>query len=214
MTYQKSVLFFILIHFAYFGRSQTELEITQATVFESLIEYEQNLNLIHVDSNMITWNQIDTFKFVRYTSSIRGAHRLDTLKISLRFESGWSEFQIQETKRQNTLRITKLKETYSAFMDSVNWRGYKITPSSFQSNVVRHLKMKYPITFTKEEREEIDLITRCPDFLIGNIGVFLECDHTGIDPEEVQNEYVKKLEFIYKDLFDLPNVNFGAKSYE
>lgn len=206
-------LFLICVYllFAHFGLSQIELEKVRSEVYEEIMNYEMDSNLVQIDSDVVYWNQVDTFKFVGYNSAIRGVHRLDTLHISLYFESEWSEFRIDETKKRNTERIAPLKETYLSYMDSIGWRGYKISRSSFEADVVKHLKMKYPVAFTEEERDKIDAIQRCPDFLVGDVGVFLDCDFSGIYPENVRDTYLSRLSFISQGIFQLEKVNFGQK---
>jgi len=193
--------------------AQTEREILQDQVHKSILDYEKDADNVQIDSNTLVWQQIDTFKLVLYNSAIRGAHHLDTLEITLRFEAGWSEELIEETKRQNTERIDKLKKVYIAYMDSIDWKGYKIDKQGFESSPVKYLKWKYPVKFTQEECDEIDLIRRCPNYLIGNIGVFSDCSHAGIDPVDVENKFLDKMRFIQQDIFNSDHWYFGQTIY-
>ena len=183
-------------------------------VSQKIMNYEADSNLVIQDSNKLIWFQPDTFHYVSYTSAIRTRPHWDTLEISLHFEAGWSKELIEETKKQNMDRINALKKVYVAFMDSIDWRGYKITKSGFNSNVVKHLKMKYPVNFTAAEREEIDSIKRCPNYLVGNIGVFADCSYTRINPIEVQQRFLDKLAFIQREIFNSTDAPFGKKIYQ
>ena len=118
------------------------------------------------------------------------------------------------SNRLPTVRIDKLKKVYIAFMDSINWKGYKIDKQSFEFSPVEYLKWKYPVKFSQEELDEIDLIRRCPNYLVGHVGVFADCSHTGIDPKDVLDKFLDKLRFIQQDIFKSEELYFGEIIYE
>lgn len=196
------------------GAAQTQLEETKNEVLEKIINFQGNSDLISSDSTFIVWHQIDTFKFVRYTSAIRDFPKHDTLEITLRFESGWNDSTLVETKRNNTRLIEKHKVKFIHFMDSINWRGYKISKSWFESEPVVFLKMNYPVIFSDDEFKEIKSIKRCPDYRVGSIGVFLDCNHLGIDPVEVQDRFTENLRFISEDVFETEEIAYRVKIYQ
>lgn len=99
-------------------------------------------------------------------------------------------------------------------MDSIEWKGYKVTVSSFESDMVMHLKMKYPVQFSEEQKHMIDQIIRCPDFIHNDIGVFLDCNDLGIKEDDIMRSYLAKLEYISTIIFGQDDVNYGKEVYQ
>lgn len=206
-----SSVFLIVMSFSFAGNAQTELEEMRDSVYQALIAFDEHTELVKLDSNTVTWYQVSMYKYYDNTPERRAYHSYDTLEISLRFETGWSETALSELKTSNSQLIVKLKERYVEYMDSIDWSGYKITRSGFQDDVVSHLKWKYPVKFTEEEKMEIDSIKRCPDFLAGSIGVFLKCDQSRIEDDRIRYEYIQRLRFISQHLFGTEKINYGNK---
>lgn len=204
----------LYVSISFFGASQSELEKVKNATFERLIDYENDADLIHSDSNSITWFQADRFKFVRGGSHIRGVHRFDTLEISLRFEPDWTDSTISETKSHNAILIEKYEVKYLRYMDSIKWRGYKITKDGFLNDVVSHLKWKYPVDFSDQECIEIDAIRRLPNFVVGSTGVFLDYTFANIDPEEVQTKFRNKINFVATEVFETGQFKGDGEIYE
>jgi hypothetical protein len=184
------------------------------TLFNQLDDYSDDSMIRKISSNEIEWLQIDTFTIQYYNSALRGhGPMLDTLVISLKLENGWDSQRVKQIKNTNQKLIDELSEVYRNYMDSIDWKGYKITRNSFESNVVMHLKMKYPIKFTESEGLKVDQITRCPDFIHNGIGIFLNCNNPGIKEDDIRESYQAKLEYISTVIYKLGEVNYGRETY-
>jgi hypothetical protein len=123
--------------------AQNSIKLYSETLFRQLKDYNSNSIIRSVNPDDIEWFQIDTFTVKCYNSEIRGhGPKLDTLTINLRLENGWDSLKIAETKIRNAELISELSNIYREYMDSIDWRGYKITKSGFEENIVKHLKMK------------------------------------------------------------------------
>ena len=196
------------------GMAQTQ-NLTGIDSVYSMLENHDNTSLINKSSDdELTWMQIDTFTVKYYNSALRGGTpKLDTLTIKLRFENDWDSLRIRRIKNRNQFLISELSLVYRNYMDSIDWRGYKITKGGFESDKVGHLKMKYPIPFTEIQRSKIDMIQRCPDFLFEGMGVFLDCNNPGIREDNIRMSYTNKLKYISNVLFRVDSVNYGKKNY-
>ncbi|WP_027420348.1 hypothetical protein [Crocinitomix catalasitica] len=196
------------------GKAQTQ-NLTGIDSVYSMLENYDNTSLVNKSSNdELIWMQIDTFTVHYYNSALKGGTpKLDTITIKLRFENNWDSLRIEQTKNQNQILINQLSFIYRNYMDSIDWRGYKITKGGFESDKVGHLKMKYPIPFTEIQKSKIDLIQRCPDFLFEGMGVFLDCNNPGIREDNIRISYTNKLRYISNAVFRMDSVNYGKKNY-
>ncbi len=185
------------------------------TLCAQIVDYDAKAIIRREHANKIEWLQIDSFTVQEYNSAIRGhGPMLDTLVITLQLEDGWDSIRIEQTKKRNTELITELSEVYRNYMDSIEWKGYKITESSFESDVVMHLKMKYPVEFSQAQKQMIDQITRCPDFVHNGMGVFLNCDNPGIKEENIRRSYLAKLDYVSRIMFGQEDIHYGRWIYQ
>lgn len=193
--------------------AQSELTETRDFILERLQAFDEHSEVVVIDSNRFVWFKVNTFTVTGYNSAIRGSRKRDTLSISFSLQDHWDSVRIVQTQEMNALLIEELKVIYTAYMDSINWRGYKITKDEFESNVVQHLKWQYPVKFSLDERDKINQIQRYPDFLLGTIGIFVDGEFPGIKEENVNIDYARKFEFISREIFGLEEVNYGSPLY-
>ncbi len=204
-----------IMSFAENSHAQNSVKSYSDTLYAQILDYDVNAITIIENPDNITWLQIDSFTVQQFNSAIRGhGPSLDTLTISFYLENGWDSIRIERTKKRNTELITELSKIYRNYMDSIEWKGFKITESSFESDIVMHLKMKYPVQFTQEQKQMIDQIIRCPNFIHQGIGVFLNCTNPSIKEDDIRRSYLAKLEYISKIMFGQTKVDYGKRIYQ
>ena len=123
----------------------------------------------------LNWTMIDTIYFepgcCGLTITKWDLERIDTVKLTLRFENGWNTKKIDSLRKNNKEIVNFLKNEAIKYCDSIEWR-IKIEKEIFNEYPYKTLNDYW--RFRVKGKYDIVNVIRLPDTTINDIGIFID----------------------------------------
>jgi hypothetical protein len=175
----KTIFIIILIFVSIFAFGQKNLNDSLCQDIYNQILREDSINNWKINrlNATINWTMIDTIYFEPFCcgpSITRwDLEKIDSVKLTIRFEKGWNNFKINSIKKTNKEIINVLKTEAIRYCDSIGWR-IKINKASFEVYPYTYEILKGHPRFRKKGKFDIINVVRLPDTTINDIGIFID----------------------------------------
>lgn len=174
---------------------------------------------ISKNNNTIAWIMKDTIYFepgcCGPSISPWDLEKIDTVKLAIRFESGWNKERIDSIKKTNIEIVDILTNEAIKYCDSINWH-IKINKKSFLEYPYKTLKDYW--RFRKKGKYDIANDVRLPDTTINDIGIFIDLSFNyewfTIYQERPRQILLSQIEFISFEILRKKKLITGRFEYK